>query len=115
VGQALLGSIQLCGLTAAFGTGCCAAPEAAADAAAQRDSALQTEAAPEAAQGMDEDCSCPFDCALGCCCPARALAPRVVALESARGESEQLDPVAVHESPPSPDARGILHVPIRAV
>ena len=116
VGQSLLGSVELCALTAAFDSECCESPcaDGGPHASAEESWAEQTATVLEATHGTDGDCSCPFDCALGCCSPNRALAHEAVALEHPLGESEQLALAGVDHAPPSPDARGILHVPKRA-
>lgn len=116
VGQSLLGGVQLCALVEALGADCCETP--CADETSRADVSEETTgpsvAALEATHGSDGDCTCPFDCALGCCSPNRAVASQVALLERALGESERLGLVEVEQAPPSPDARGILHVPKRA-
>ncbi|RYZ06259.1 MAG: hypothetical protein EOO73_16460 [Myxococcales bacterium] len=112
VGQSLLGGVQLCAFTGAFGSECCAPVRASEAPSAAAGSSLDSSAsAPQGNQAADPDCPCPFDCGLGCCAPSRALAPRALALDCAVGESKQLELPGREPSPPSPDARGILHVP----
>ncbi|HEX2877147.1 MAG TPA: hypothetical protein VHP33_38115 [Polyangiaceae bacterium] len=116
VGQSLLGNVQLCALVGAFSSDCCEAPcaDESEHTAAEALNAGPSVAALEAKHGSDGDCSCPFDCALGCCSPNRALVPQVALLDRPLGESERLGLTEIEQAPPAPDGRGILHVPKRA-
>ena len=116
VGQSLLGGVQLCALVGALGADCCETP--CADEATHADASEETTgpsvAALEATHGVGGDCTCPFDCALGCCSPNRAVVPRVALLDRPLGESERLGLSEIEQAPPAPDGRGILRVPKRA-
>lgn len=116
VGQSLLGSVQVCALVEAFGSDCCEVPCAneGGHVASAQESAGPSVAALEAAHSSEGDCSCPFDCTLGCCSPNRAVVAQVTRLDCPIGEGERLGLAEVAQAPPSPDGRGILHVPIRA-
>lgn len=113
VGQSLLGSFQFCAIVEALASDCCPAPCAgeAAAAAHEGQSDLGALVVIRAAHAADDACPCPFECALGCCAPARAVVEHAVALGHAVAVSGRLAPGEVEQAPASPDRRGILHVP----
>mgnify|MGYP001553533059 CR=1 FL=1 len=108
-----MGSVPLCAVVGALGSDCCQTPCAddAQDAASDDPGDLSSAVVVEAAHGTDSDCSCPFECAFGCCSPTRAVVEQAVTLDHAMAAGERLALSEVEQTPPSPEARGILHVP----
>lgn len=111
--QSTLGVGKACALLGALGDACCQSP--CAGEGENAESATQGEHSPEIALEADPGaaggCPCPFDCALGCCSPNRAIVSDVVALDLGIVQSARLPLADVERMPPSPEARGILHVP----
>lgn len=109
LGQSLLGGNQLCALMASVATDdCCAGEAAQAVEAAPVGALLGAMDHPHDANG---DCSCPFECATGCCSPTRAIVSEVAVLASAVAVSGKLALTEAEQAPASAEPRGILHVP----
>lgn len=108
VSQSLVGSNQLCVIMASVETGCCAGEAAEAVEAEPVAALLVGLDHPHDANG---DCSCPFECATGCCSPTRAIVSEVAVLAGAVAVSGKLALTEAEQAPASAEPRGILHVP----
>lgn len=116
VGESLFGGVQLCALAGLVVSDCCESPCAdEGDQASAADAEGASIVAVQSPHDAGGSCSCPFDCAFGCCSAKRVTLVPLALLNHTLVESEQLDFPHVEEAPPSPDARGILHVPKRTV
>lgn len=106
--QSVASAGQHCALLAALHVECCADE---ADSTAPTEHGHGAKDAAEHPHDANGNCSCPFECAPGCCSPTRAVMAEVCVFVAAIAASGKLALTEAERTPISADPRGILHVP----